>query len=159
MAIRSTLKKGNDRYKVCGLCKARSQGFKPTPRSSDSPRRKPREIEGLKEYFEYHSKRAKRSEQSGAPLQPNRSNLCHLLPKRKYRSVGGDIENIVYLTIDEHTRFDHLIDCNDFETLEREFSNCWYDVCLRASNVIKRTKENGKLKTLWTEYLIKNGLW
>src|SRR5690606_5836386 len=102
--------------------------------------------------------RIRHSEESGSPIyNPTKVNVCHLLPKRKYKSVAADLENCVYLTIDEHTRMDKLIDCNDFTALEREFPNSWYEICGRVASVLNRTEEKGKLRTLWEEYLIEKG--
>lgn len=165
VVIRSRIKSGEYKGKrVCSYCYNRIlEPLKPSKEKAEEYSKKmnrgskSKPNTALDVYFEYHVERARKSEESNVAFSATKANICHLLPKRRYKSVKADLENVVYLTIDEHTLFDHLLDCNDFEALEEKFPNCWYDVCSRASKVIRRTSENGKLKTLWTEYLTDKG--
>ena len=77
---------------------------------------------------------------------PNRTNICHIFPKRIYHSVEDNLTNHVLLTFDEHTRFDDLLDKLDFEQLEKEFKNSWSIVCLRAKKLLPLLKERGSLR-------------
>lgn len=54
-----------------------------------------------------------------------RFSVCHIFPKRIYKSVQSDEQNIVFLTVDEHTRFDHLFDCMEFDKMKEEFPRVW----------------------------------
>lgn len=165
VVIRSTIKKGEYKgKKACSYCYNRIlMPLRPSKEKvkkySKKLNRAPRKgrSSALEAFYQYHIDRAKKSEESQLALSSGTANICHLLPKRTYKSVESYLENVVYLTVDEHTLFDHLLDCNDFEELEKRFPNCWYDVCKRAVNVIKMSSENGKLKTLWTEYLEEKG--
>lgn len=104
-------------------------------------------------FFEHHSKFCKSSEENGELIySPSRANVCHLFYKRTYKSVQGNLNNFVYLTLDQHTRFDNLLDKNDFKTLEEEFK-CWGLVTERMRLLLPEVKENGKLKMLFEDYI------
>lgn len=51
----------------------------------------------------------------------SRKNICHLLPKRTYKSVESHSDNFVLLTYEEHNRFDDLLDKFRLEDLANEF--------------------------------------
>lgn len=105
------------------------------------------------EYFEWHIGRCKSSEESGKPINdPSRTNICHLWPKRIYKSIQSDLDNCIYLTWEEHTRFDYLLDIYDFITLAEEFK-CWNKVVERMKNLLPRIEEDGKLKRKFEEFL------
>ena len=80
---------------------------------------------------------------------PSRLNIAHLFPKRKYRSVEDHSDNVVYLSWDAHTRFDRLVDTNNFDRLEKEFPKSF----ARMKKVISLVEENGILKTKLEEWL------
>lgn len=106
-------------------------------------------------YFEYHIERCGHSEESGVAIpEPTRANICHIFPKRIYKSVQADVMNCVYLTLEEHTRFDQLLDKMDFETLEQEFK-CWSLVLSRVENLLPRITENKTLSLKFRELLNK----
>lgn len=73
---------------------------------------------------------------------PTVCNVCHILPKRIYKSVAKERLNILFLTNEEHTRFDHLLDTLDFEGLEKEFGFVWW----KAVNRINTMEKNGYIK-------------
>lgn len=105
-------------------------------------------------YFETLISLCKKSEQSGKTItEPSRINVCHIFPKRRYKSVQANLDNYVYLTADEHTRFDYLLDTLDFETLEKEFENCWQIILKRVKKLLPLIKETGKLKLKFEEYV------
>ena len=87
---------------------------------------------------------------------PGVSNICHLYPKRKYKSVAEDNDNIIYLTADEHTRFDYLLDTMDFSRLLDEFGNVWLLAARRMRDLTPRVEEDGKLKTRLLSWIEEN---
>jgi hypothetical protein len=104
-------------------------------------------------YFEWHIDRCKFSEESGKPINtPSRVNICHLWPKRIYKSVQSDVENCIYLTWEEHTRFDYLLDIYDFDTLAQEFK-CWEKVVERMEKLLPKIEEMGKLRHKFEAFL------
>ena len=95
------------------------------------------------EYFDYHISKCKFSEESLTPISsPTRSNICHILPKSTHESLGEDIRNYVYLTQEEHNRFDNLLFKHDFEKLEQEFPRAWRLVKERLLDIVDDCKEN-----------------
>lgn len=90
------------------------------------------------EYFQHHISLCKVSEESGVPIsEPTRANICHLFDKARHPSVQANLYNFVYLTLDEHTRFDQLLYQHDFERLEKEFPKCLPKV-LHRLDVVSR---------------------
>lgn len=72
----------------------------------------------------------KRMSETGRSIpMPTVCNVCHILPKRIYKSVAKERRNIIFLTDTEHTRFDYLLDTMDFDGLEREFGHVWAKTC------------------------------
>jgi hypothetical protein len=126
---------------------------KPIKRVTDKTREK-RKAESIIRavYFDYHVERCKRSEESGTVIpQPTRANICHIFPKRKYKSIQADLTNCVYLTLEEHTKFDMLLDIMAFEQLEK--FKCWETVIERVQWLLPKIQEQGKLKTAFETYL------
>lgn len=81
-------------------------------------------IEGIGEYFEYQINRCSRSDNSGRLISsPTTTNIAHILPKRKYKSVATHKENVMFLTSEEHTNFDNWMDGANFEKMLKYFSN------------------------------------
>lgn len=105
-------------------------------------------------YFSYHLPLCKYSEEDGTPIyEATRANICHLFYKRTYKSVQANLNNFVYLTLEQHTRFDQLLDKNDFKALEKEF-RCWGIVVQRMKNLLPEVLEMGKMRLLFEEYLL-----
>lgn len=71
------------------------------------------------------------------------SNICHILPKRDYKSVATNKLNIIILTADEHSRFDKLLDRRDMETLRKEFPNTINEIKKRLSLLLPEVDEAG----------------
>lgn len=110
-------------------------------------------------YFDYHISKCKRSEQSGVIIrEPNRSNICHLFDKARHESVQGHLDNYVYLTLSEHTRFDQLLYEHRFTELEDEFTNSWLIALNRMTKVLPFVKEETKFKRKIEEYLDASGI-
>lgn len=85
---------------------------------------------------------------TGKPIHfPTVCNVCHILPKRFYKSVATEEQNIIFLSDSEHTRFDHLLDCLEFDKLEQEFPGVWKIALDRIKTMMKenKIKECGKL--------------
>ena len=121
---------------------------------TDKTRQKKKEQSAIRdEYFEYHLLRCQRSEESGVSISnPTRANICHLFPKRTYKSVQANVDNCIYLTLDEHTRFDQLLDTYQFDKLEEEFQ-CWSNVVRKIKALLPEVEEMGKLRILLEEYV------
>jgi hypothetical protein len=79
-------------------------------------------------------------------------NMAHLMPKEFYKSVAHDMDNIIILSWEEHTRFDDLLFTLEFEKLETEFK-CWSKICERFKLIIPKCSEEGKLKFALKDYL------
>jgi hypothetical protein len=105
-------------------------------------------------YFTYHTEKCRKSEESGSFIyEPSRCNICHILPKRTYKSIQGHLDNYVYLTLDEHTRFDKLLDEMDFDKLKKEFPVASLIVYLRFKKLIPFvTETDGKLFNKLKDY-------
>lgn len=80
---------------------------------------------------------------TGRPIFiPTVCNVCHILPKRWYKSVAEDGDNIVFLTDEEHDNFDRYLDTLDFESLEKQFGKVWE----RAVRMVLQMEKEGKIK-------------
>ena len=78
---------------------------------------------------------------------PNRSNICHIFPKSKYKSVRSLKENCVYLTLEEHTLFDNLLDRGKFDEIQEKFSEQFLEVLKeRINKILPLVEENGRVK-------------
>lgn len=132
-----------------GLCPAcRAKELPPKERAAIRVKAKPKG-KSLAVFFGAHVARLSMTRRSatGAYIPcPGVSNICHLYPKRKYKSVAEDNDNIIYLTADEHTRFDYLLDTMDFSRLLDEFGNVWLLAARRMRDLAPRVEEDGKLK-------------
>lgn len=150
--------------KECGrLVTIRSKGKCSACRSKELPRKERKPINIRKnvkdakksEFFEKHIKYINtfgiRSTESDNMLIPASScNVCHVLPKRIYKSVQYEDAWVVYLTADEHTRFDYLLDTHQFEKLAQEFPNTLAYIKLLPFDMVE---ENGKLLTAIKTFL------
>lgn len=117
-------------------------------------------IEGIEEYFEYQIGRCNRSDHSNVPIPyPNRSNIAHILPKRKYKSVATHKENVMFLTLEEHTNFDNWMDGAQFDKMIDYFSDRFFIILeQRLAQLLEVVEEWGsnarnlkKLIELWKE--------
>jgi hypothetical protein len=101
--------------------------------------------EELKGFFDRHIELLKKnpySYESGRKISnSSRMNIAHLFPKRKYKSVACDDNNVVYLTWQEHTDFDYYVDTRDLEKLETFFPKTW----MAMKKVLPLVVEQGKL--------------
>lgn len=116
---------------------------------------KPKQVvktEDKSELDNYYTERIKQSEiepfsfESGKTIYNiTRKNICHLLPKRTYKSVSAHPENFVLLTFEEHTRFDNLLDKFRFKELASEFPRS-FEKLLQFVKTYEKILENKKLK-------------
>jgi hypothetical protein len=110
-------------------------------------------------YFEYHIANCRSSEHSGVSiLFPTRANCCHLFDKARHPSVQANLINYVYLTLDEHTRFDQLLYSHQFDKLEDEFPNAWASAKGRMRLLLPEVKEETKFKSKFEEWIQSNQL-
>ena len=105
-------------------------------------------------YFDYHIRNCRSSEHSGTIIFfPTRANCCHLFDKARHPSVQGNLINCVYLTLDEHTRFDQLLFSHDFDKLEEEFPNAWASAKGRMRLLLPVVKEETKFKNKFEQWI------
>lgn len=139
--------------KRCKSCASKSYGkIKPVTKKHVKEKKEQSSIRDV--YFEALIPLCKKSDESNTFIyNATRANVAHILPKRTYKSVQANLDNHIFLTIDEHTRFDYLLDTLNFEQLEKEFKNSWQKVLFRVKKLLPLTHENGKLKIKFEEYL------
>ena len=102
----------------------------------------------FKKHLEIISTDKMHSEESGNRLEGGKVNICHILPKRKsggFPSLAECDLNIVYLTWQEHSRFDKLLDERRWDDLQREFPNTWGIVMGRLERLLGMCDERNKL--------------
>lgn len=78
---------------------------------------------------------------------PTVCNICHILPKRTYKSVAKCRDNIIFLHETEHTLFDMYLDRMEFDMLEEKFPFVWKYAVKKVLEMEERgmIKERGKL--------------
>ena len=141
---------------LCQVCRAKE--LPPKGRTAIRAKAKPRG-RSLAVFFGAHVAKLSmiRRSATGAYIPcPGVSNICHLYPKRKYKSVAEDNDNIIYLTADEHIRFDYLLDTMDFSRLLDEFGNVWLFIAKKMRDLAPKVEENGKLKTRLLSWIEEN---
>ena len=114
--------------------------------------KKERDI-ALDSYFLYHIGKCKRSEESGVYISATKANCCHLFDKSRHPSLASNLQNSLYLTVDEHAQFDNLLYSHQFERLEKEFVNSWPIACKRMRELLPLCREESKFKYKIKEYL------
>lgn len=83
--------------------------------------------ECLDGYFNQQIERCRRSDNTLSPItSPNRANIAHILPKRKYKSVACNLNNVMFLTLEEHMNFDNWLDGASFEKMLNYFSDNFF---------------------------------
>lgn len=114
------------------------------PRITEKTKKKNKERKAIRDvYFDYHIAQCKKSEESNKPIyNPTRANICHILPKGQYPSLQANLDNFVYLTFEEHERFDLLLFSHSFKTLEKEFTNSLPIILKRLKKIIPLCMEN-----------------
>lgn len=163
-SFRSTIKKGENKgKKVCAGCKISNDGnsFSNTTSGklkpmTDKAKAKHKERSARRgPYFDHHMQRVTHSMENGHPIrEPGRVNICHLFDKGRHPSLEAHLENFVYLTWEEHTKFDTYLYTHKFTNIEEEFPNSWETSCIRLAALALQCKERTKFWHLITEYLI-----
>lgn len=132
---------------LCPVCRAKERPTgerKPFLHKTISSKKKTKDPE-LSGFFRLmlEELNEKRMSETGRSIpMPTVCNVCHILPKRTYKSVAKERKNIIFLTDTEHTRFDHLMDTLDFDRLEQEFGHVWK----RAGEAIFHMERQGMIK-------------
>lgn len=127
---------------LCAFCR---------PRISKSPSRKVRKKkESMCSFFESVINSFQRiSVESGVMIYDfSKKNMCHIFPKRTYKSVSEDINNIIPLTFSEHHEFDYLIDKGDIDKLRDKFPNVCNIIRSRKNYFIDKVTERGRIYNL-----------
>ena len=145
----------NSKSKGLGSSKGlspKSRGLKFSTTKNKIKRKEDREC--LQEYFKYHVERCVISDESKNIISgPGVANIAHLLPKQIYKSVMCEKINAIYLSLNEHGRFDYLLGCLDFKQIEEEFKNSWPIACERYLELLPLVKEEGELSLAIKNYL------
>ena len=167
-SFRSTIKKGENKgKKVCAGCKVSNDGnsfsnttsgkLKPMTEKTKAKHKERSARRGP--YFDHHLQRVTHSMENGHPIrEPGRVNICHILDKGRHPSLEAHLENFVYLTWAEHTKFDLYLYTHRFQKIEEEFPNCWEGICKRATKLLPLCKEKTKFYHLFKEYLDGKGM-
>lgn len=146
--------------KRCKSCSQKSYGkisSKPTtikPITAKTQKKKKAQSELRNVYFEYHIDRCHHSEESGKPIgEATRANIAHLFDKGRHKSVQANLDNFIYLTLDEHNRFDELLFKHFFTSIEKEFPRSWEIACRRYKKVLPLVKERTNFYFAIKQYL------
>lgn len=136
------------------------KSIKPFKKKNKTIRNKERACLGA--FFDFHitnlEKNPYSTESQAYISTPSVANIAHLLPKRKqggFPSIQCNIDNAIYLTIQEHNHFDKLLDEGNFERLEKDFPNSWEEICKKFIKLLNVCKERNKFYFKVEEYLIK----
>ena len=156
------------KLKICNVCglekpiwsKGRClgcSGYQPLPKKPFVKKFKKKEGGGYSEF--YASQIEKYSKQpyslaTGAYIATvGTVNIAHIFPKSSYKSISKEPNNIILLTWEEHTRFDDLLNIQDFNTLEREFESCWWLICEKVLFLLPLITEKKVLVNKFKAYL------
>lgn len=84
---------------------------------------------------------------------PSITNIAHLLPKRSFKDIQCNLENCIYLTWQEHSDFDRMMDSHEFDKLEIYFGETWENICNSLQNLLSLTQHRNKHYWAVLEYL------
>jgi len=139
--------------KRCKQCAQKSYG-KPKQITKKTSAKKKERSKDRDVYFEYHIGRCIHSEETGLPIyNPGRESICHLIDKGRHKSLQANLDNYIYLTLQEHTTLDNRLFKNEFEKLETELPNAWKIACERYKKLIPLCTEKTKFIYKLSEYL------
>lgn len=103
-------------------------------------------------FFEYHLEQLEKKPFSQLSAKyistPTTANIAHILPKRKqggFPSISNHLENCIYLTIEEHSLYDSLMDKREFEKIKTIFGDKWSKMALTMEKLLKTATERNKL--------------
>lgn len=85
--------------------------------------------------------------ETGAYIQSLSSgNLCHILPKRSYKSVETDVNNIIILTLEQHHKLDRYLDSIDLQGLKENMPKSYEFIKSKFADLKEKvTETSGKL--------------
>lgn len=147
---------GNERFifskGMCEFCASKS--FKPVQTRTPIKRTyNKKDNSELNKFFDEHIailSKIPYSYESGKKIsEPSRLNIAHIFPKRNHKSVETNDFNVVYLTWQEHTTFDYLLDTHNFAEIEKRFPKTWK----LLKNVLPLVQERTKLVLAIENYL------
>lgn len=132
--------------------KSKSKSIKSFRESTVERKKEKSELRSI--YFDYHIDKCTHSEESGKPINdPTRSNICHIIDKGRHPSLQDNLDNYIYLTFNEHERFDYLLFSLRFQDLEKEFKNSWDLACTRSLKLLNLCHENTNFIRALKKYL------
>lgn len=73
------------------------------------------------------------------------ANICHIFPKRKYKSISRDKDNIIILTWQNHILLDTFLDAMDLESIKNLMPNSYEYIIAKAESLLPIIEERGKL--------------
>jgi hypothetical protein len=139
--------------KRCKSCAAKSYG---KPKQITDKQKVKKKIQSTERdvYFKYHISQCTHSEETGKAIyEPNRGNICHILDKGRHKSLQGNLDNYIYLTIQEHTTLDNHLFKLEFDKIEEKLPNSWKIICERVQKLLPLCQEKSKLYFKFKEYL------
>lgn len=81
-------------------------------------------------------------------------NTCHIFPKRRYKSVSVDFDNVICLSWEMHTLLDGYLDTMQINKLKEKMPNTWKVIIEKVTILKDRVLETGKLRTLLEEEIL-----
>lgn len=85
-------------------------------------------------------------QETGAYIyNPSSVHCAHIFPKRKYKSIACNIDNIIFLTWDKHTELDSYLDCMDMDRVRERFPKVFNIMRDRFLTLEPLIEEQGKL--------------
>jgi len=153
---------GNEAYifskKRCKSCAMRSYS-KPKQQTNKQREKKKEQSKERNVYFDYYIQRCNRSEESGTHIySPTRANICHILDKGRHKSLQANLDNYIYLTMDEHTTLDNHLFKLEFDKIEEKLPNAWKIICTRVKKLLPLCQEKTKLYFKFKEYIDENNI-
>ena len=92
--------------------------------------------------------------ETGVRVKQKKYNYCHIFPKRRYKSISEDFDNIIVLTLDKHTELDSYLDRFDFISLEENMPKSFNIIKKRLPLLDKRIPErDGRLLFKLNDYI------
>lgn len=79
-------------------------------------------------------------------LYANRSNCCHIFPKSIYKSIAQNNNNIILLSLENHTTLDNHLFKMEFDEIEKKLPKVYKEIMNRASILLPLiTEKSGVL--------------
>lgn len=89
--------------------------------------------------------------ETGVQIIPSSFSVCHILPKRNHFSIQCHPDNVIFLHVDVHSRFDRLLDEHRFSELTK--MNIWPIVKFKLERLLPELKEVTKLGEALKDFL------